>query len=395
MKKQILLIVCLSTTLLFGQAPRKVIVEDFTGAWCGFCPRGVTEIEDILNTYPNNVIGIAIHNGASTTDKMASTYSNAICASTSSGGINNGGSTGGASFPTGVVDRYKFPSESKVSIETWNWKTNVASRLSTTSPVSIGISSSYDIFTQAMSVTVTAVFSGSASGDLRINCILLEDSISGSGIGYDQHNYYGNGCSSPSSTSPWYNFPCNMTGFIHRHVARAALSATWGTPSIIPASVSAGATYTKSYNYTITQSSWKPERMSIVAFVSKYSATDVNGREILNSNSAKLGNTVLTGIEEDRNAEQIQVQQNIPNPFSEITAISFRLNTPSAVNVTVHDMFGREVKTLLAEKLIQGEHTVYWAGNDNNDNTVAKGMYFYTISSSSGSVSKPLIFTDK
>ena len=42
---------------------RKIVVEDYTGMWCGYCPRGIALMENLANTYANDFIGIAIHTG--------------------------------------------------------------------------------------------------------------------------------------------------------------------------------------------------------------------------------------------------------------------------------------------------------------------------------------------
>lgn len=39
------------------------VVEEFTGTWCGWCPRGFTAMETLRQTYGNNVVLIAAHNG--------------------------------------------------------------------------------------------------------------------------------------------------------------------------------------------------------------------------------------------------------------------------------------------------------------------------------------------
>ena len=42
---------------------RKVVVEEYTGMWCGFCPRGIALMENLAHKYGDDFIGIAIHTG--------------------------------------------------------------------------------------------------------------------------------------------------------------------------------------------------------------------------------------------------------------------------------------------------------------------------------------------
>ena len=40
---------------------RRVVVEDYTAMWCGYCPRGIALVENLANTYADDFIGIVIH----------------------------------------------------------------------------------------------------------------------------------------------------------------------------------------------------------------------------------------------------------------------------------------------------------------------------------------------
>src|SRR5690349_3063539 len=82
--KKLLLLVLLFTCSLAGQlsaqAQRKVLVEDFTGRWCGFCPYGINYLDQIDAAYPNNSICIGLHgptmdNTSGYYDVMACNYS--------------------------------------------------------------------------------------------------------------------------------------------------------------------------------------------------------------------------------------------------------------------------------------------------------------------------------
>lgn len=49
--------------ILQESMPKKVVVEDFTGLWCGYCPRGIVALENLAKLYPDQFIGIGAHNG--------------------------------------------------------------------------------------------------------------------------------------------------------------------------------------------------------------------------------------------------------------------------------------------------------------------------------------------
>jgi hypothetical protein len=321
-----------------------------------------------------------VHNG----DTYANTYSNAIIS-----GINPAG------FPMGAIDRFPFGGSTS-AFDTGTWLSKSTTRLNTSTPVAVDITSTYNSSTRALSVTVTANFVAAASGDMRISCVLAEDNVVTSSD--PQHNYMGNGCSSPDATSPWYSSPCSIPTYIHNGVARVNLAPTWGTTGVIPASVTAGATYSQTYTYTLP-ATWSgytpvPAKIYIVAFVSKY-GTASTARDIMNANKTLMGTNTATGIFENPNVDQIQVNQNSPNPFSEMTAMDFTLNTTDNVSIIVYNAFGQVVNNIFNEKLVPGQHTFYWGGTDNDGNTVAGGVYYYTISTSKSQVTKPMVFTGR
>ncbi|MFA7057474.1 MAG: C25 family cysteine peptidase, partial [Candidatus Cloacimonadales bacterium] len=71
--------------------------------------------------------------------------------------------------------------------------------------------------------------------------------------------------------------------------------------------------------------------------------------------------------------------QNIPNPFNPSTTINFSLKKSSNVSLVVYNIKGQKVKTLLSEKMQQGNHNVVWNGLDDRNRTVSSGVYFYRI----------------
>ncbi len=71
--------------------------------------------------------------------------------------------------------------------------------------------------------------------------------------------------------------------------------------------------------------------------------------------------------------------QNYPNPFNPSTTIQFRLPKVSEVNLTVYNVLGQQVRSLVADVREAGTHTIEWDGRDDNGSTVQSGMYFYRI----------------
>ena len=73
------------------------------------------------------------------------------------------------------------------------------------------------------------------------------------------------------------------------------------------------------------------------------------------------------------------LHQNYPNPFNPITSLKYDLPEDGLVNITIYDMMGRVVKTLVNSSQTAGFNSIQWnATNDRND-PVSAGLYLYTI----------------
>jgi hypothetical protein len=72
--------------------------------------------------------------------------------------------------------------------------------------------------------------------------------------------------------------------------------------------------------------------------------------------------------------DQYSLSQNYPNPFNPSTAISYQLPKSGVVKLTVFDVLGREVKTLVNEYKPAGTYEVTFDGS-----SISSGLYFYRI----------------
>jgi flagellar hook assembly protein FlgD len=66
---------------------------------------------------------------------------------------------------------------------------------------------------------------------------------------------------------------------------------------------------------------------------------------------------------------------NYPNPFNPSTKISYALPQRGSVRVSIYDMLGRIVVTLVDGEKEKGIHTVDWSGKDERGNPLVSGMY--------------------
>jgi hypothetical protein len=70
------------------------------------------------------------------------------------------------------------------------------------------------------------------------------------------------------------------------------------------------------------------------------------------------------------------LSNNYPNPFNPTTAISYETANTTTVRITVYDMLGKEVRTLVDGRIAAGSHTVNWDGKNSSGQPVCSGIYF-------------------
>ena len=80
--------------------------------------------------------------------------------------------------------------------------------------------------------------------------------------------------------------------------------------------------------------------------------------------------------------KRFAMSQNYPNPFNPSTTIRFdvpegEIGTP--VDVSIYDLRGRLVRTLVDEEKARGTYQVHWDGRDERDRKVSSGVYLYRI----------------
>ncbi|MCC6961982.1 MAG: T9SS type A sorting domain-containing protein [candidate division Zixibacteria bacterium] len=88
---------------------------------------------------------------------------------------------------------------------------------------------------------------------------------------------------------------------------------------------------------------------------------------------------------------EFSLSQNVPNPFNPSTQVSFALPTAAKVNLSIYNVLGQHVKTLVDTDMRAGYQTVTWDGTDNTGHTVASGVYFYKLNAGDFTATKKML----
>jgi M6 family metalloprotease-like protein len=86
-----------------------------------------------------------------------------------------------------------------------------------------------------------------------------------------------------------------------------------------------------------------------------------------------------SSIEDGLVPAQTKLHGNYPNPFNPETVISFDLSEDSKVKLSIYDMKGSLVRTLLSGEMKSGSHKILWNGKDNGSNQLSSGIYYISL----------------
>ncbi|SRR5579883_517006 len=328
---------------------RHAYLEEFTGSWCGFCVRGSYCIETLKQKYPNGQVGIvSIHNG----DPMSNAQGDSL---TQAVGYPAGQAVPG--FPDSWATRSVISPATSWNIDPSQWGTGVTTLFglnpsqypdgivdainAQTATVTCKVDNvSFDMNTHMVTARVTATFVNAMTGDFRLNLMVTEDSVSGpAGTTWDQHNYYSSTNSSVGANlpnNPFYNSPGSISNWQYMDVFREAVGGIYGQKGVIPASVTAGATYSYTFTFPLPTVVVNPNHVHLVGIVHQFSATDKTKNTVYDEQEVKLSSTTIPVI-----ANQVDVVPSSGNYISahangdSSTTLNIQNNGSSAVDVNL------------------------------------------------------------
>lgn len=106
-----------------------------------------------------------------------------------------------------------------------------------------------------------------------------------------------------------------------------------------------------------------------------------------------------TGLLQDVNDDGEEIlpgnfylSQNYPNPFNPATSISYTLTRRSNVELTIYNVIGQAVRTLIKKSEAAGDRTVTWDGCNDKGNSLSTGVYFYSLKTDLSTQTKKMAF---
>ena len=341
----------------------KLVIEEATGTWCGWCVRGAVYLDSMYHVHPTTTALIAVHNGDPMTD---ATY-------------DTGMGTAVSGYPTILVDR-------TYSDDPSNAFTQYASHIGDFGVADLTITPTFNTTTRVATVSVDTKMASSftnntANNDYRLAVVFTEMGVTGTASGYDQHNYY----SSQSQNLPlvgaghnWQTEPATVPAANMKYdfVARTILGGFTGMANSLPGTLVAGTTYNNNtFTYTVP-AGYNADKMQVHALL-----IDATNNIIYNANTANL--TATFGIESIASGQQ--EFGLYPNPAADMATIALNLNAAETVSVNVYNAMGQLVYSEVKNSTAAGENKIVI-----NTQSFANGMYNVTISSKQGVATKKL-----
>lgn len=319
-------------------ADKRVFVEEGTGTWCQWCPRGAVGLEYMFTNYPDDFIGIAFHSG----DTMQIP----------------GYQTGFASFPSGRLDRKLSvdPSAGELELALTNKQGQLVK-------ASIGQEVGYSPTTREIFVTVFTEMAIPLEGDHRFNLYIVEDHVTGDTPGFAQANAYANNANGPMGGYENLPNPVPADQMVYDHVARAVLGDFDGVPNSLPDVLELGETYSYNFSYTLPDE-YDENEIHIVATLH-----DVAGNDVLNAVSTHLSDADVI-LDSDHEVFVDNLVKVFPNPADNFTNIKIDLEENSNVELNVINAIGQSV-ALRDYGVLNGEMILPF-----NTANLSDGMYY-------------------
>ena len=262
----------------------RAVLEEYTGLWCGYCPRGFVGLEEMNRLFPDDFIGISYHNGDDM--QITTNYPSNV-----------------AGFPDAWIDRV-MQTDAYCGNEDYGtfgidkaWK----ERCQVFAPAAVGVSSEW---TDDNTLRATAHVTFPLAADecpYKVGFALVADGLTNES--WAQSNYYAGQAGWPSNMNPFTSGSSNVYGLTFNDVIIDS-SADRGIEGSLTAPIEEDVEQTFSYDFDISKISQKivpadRTKLRVVAML-----IDSQTGQIVNAHKAQAGQT-STGIQSAASAGKV------------------------------------------------------------------------------------------
>lgn len=265
----------------------RVLVEEYTGTWCGWCTRGLVAMRLLAEAYGDNFIGVAYHNADPM--EITTTYPNNV-----------------QGFPSAFVERYyDVDPYYGYDEEGFGMKDLVDYVLSQLAVVDLNVKAEWadESHTQLNADVESNFVMNTQGSDYAIEMMLVEDDMYGpAGTDWDQHNYYATMADqygNEPNLGPLCSLPSSIEGY-HFNDVLVATSGIIGES--LPESIMAGTVNNFEYSFNVDDiynTSYEPlvqnkDKLSVVAII----VEKATGK-VINAAKVKVGDSAVNEISDE------------------------------------------------------------------------------------------------
>ena len=277
----------------------RAVLEEYTGTWCQYCPRGFIGLEEMNRLYPHDFIGISYHNG----DPMEIMSSDKFPSDV-------------AGFPDAWIDRVRETDAFAGDLDYYSYQFGIdqawLEQCEVFAPANIDVSATYNTDKTEVTATSTVAFPFAVNNNkYLVTYVLTADELSGTSSDWAQVNAYAGAQGWPASMDIFTKAGSPVTGLKFSDVAIMAPS-IYGMAGSLPETIPAEAPQTHTYTFNLAKAV-STGNENLVQDINKLNVValliDTETGAVVNANKCHV--TSLVGIaqfasEDDNNAVSIE-----------------------------------------------------------------------------------------
>lgn len=232
------------------EVPRKVLLTEFTGMYCTFCPLAADLAKQLKEElYKDKLIILSVH-----ASDLAEPRPPHNLDFRTSEGTEIFTYFSGQTLPAGLIDRTGTTLQTKL-LTAPDWDARIKDQLKKSAPLTIKLDAAYDEAEREITADVELeYFNGTSTRD-QLSVFIIEDGI----IAYQKDNRLD---------------PPDIEDYEHNHMLRASFNGAWGEQVSAAAAPKKGDKVSKQLKFKIPEGkNWNVNKLKVIAFVHDFGGT--------------------------------------------------------------------------------------------------------------------------